>query len=127
MSEPEVSLYERIGGEEGVKKMVDAFYERVFADEMLGPFFENASREKLLRMQVEFFSAALDGPIEYAGLSLAHAHHGRGIGRKHFARFVECLLETLKETDLSPAEARDVVDRVNTYLTDITGATGMAG
>ena len=60
------------------------FYNRVLSDPELAPFFEASDIDKLRRMQREFFSVALGGPIRYDGQSLSYAHHGRGIRRTHF-------------------------------------------
>jgi hypothetical protein len=73
------SIFERIGGDQMISEVIDEFYDRVLADPDLKPFFRNTSMDKLRRMQREFFSAALDGPITYSGKPLSHVHHGRGI------------------------------------------------
>jgi hemoglobin len=82
------SLYDRIGGAEAVKNMVAAFYSKVVADPALRPFFNDVALNKLRRMQIEFFTAALDGPSRYTGRPLIHAHHGLNITRQHFQAFV---------------------------------------
>ena len=64
------TLFERVGGEQTIAEVVYNFYERVLADPELKPFFKNTSMDKLRRMQREFFSAALDGPIKYTGKPL---------------------------------------------------------
>lgn len=115
------TLYERIGGAEGVDRMVDAFYERVLGDPELKPFFANSSMDHLRNMQREFFGAALDGPIRYGGRSLTAVHAGRGIEVRHFARFVEHLLETLKDQDVDDDDVYEIIARVNTYVDQITG------
>jgi hypothetical protein len=67
----------------------------VIADPELRPYFDHVALDKRQRMQVEFFSAALDGPIRYTGRTVIHAHQGRRITRLHFQAFVEHLFETL--------------------------------
>ncbi len=121
------TLYERLGGEVAVVALVDDFYERVLADELLRPFFVNASMDKLRAMQREFFSAALEGPVRYTGRPLYHTHFGRGIKRQHFARFVEHLFATLEDFPLSEDDRSLVIARVNTYLDEVVGGHGMAG
>ena len=71
-------------------------------------------------MQNEFFCAALGGPINFSGIDLAHAHHGRGIGRAHFGKFVEHLLGSLQSRGISDQDANDVIRRIDTYEEDIT-------
>lgn len=128
MTKPEEStLYARIGGEEGVRKLVDDFYDRVLADPELKPFFEHTPMDKLRSMQLEFFSAALNGPITYGGKPLGHVHQRRGIGKKHFALFVERLLDTLKVLDLDEKDVYEIIDRINLYADEITGEEAFDG
>jgi hypothetical protein len=78
--DPSPTPYERLGGEAGGKKLLLAFYGKVLAEPSLKPFFIEASMDKLLRMQEEFFGAALERrePWGCAGLVVplgtAHAH-----------------------------------------------------
>lgn len=115
------SLWERLGGTEGADALIDAFYDRVLADPELAPFFENASMDRLRNMQREFFSAALGGPLEYSGLPLAHAHHGRGIKPVHLRRFVGYLLDVLEEVDLTDEERDEIYDRIHRQANDVLG------
>lgn len=121
------SLFDRIGGEEAVAGLIEAFYDRVLRDELLAPFFEHASMEKLRRMQREFFAAALGGPIHYSGQPLATVHARMGIRPKHLARFLEHLLDTLNDKALDEAEVYEIYSRINTYADEITGDTTVDG
>ena len=121
------SLYERVGGEQGIKDLVVEFYVRVMADPELAPFFRDTEIERLHRMQREFFSAALDGPIEYTGRPLHSVHAGRGIQAKHMKLFVDHMLGTLERYDLSEEELRDIISRINTYADEIMGGYGTDG
>lgn len=127
MPEEESTLYERIGGREAVQRLVDDFYRRVCDDSELAPFFGHASMEKLIRMQREFFCAALGGPIAYSGMDLTKAHHGRGIQRAHFGRFVEHLLDLLAEHGVGEKEAAEIIQCISTYEGEITGDSSEDG
>lgn len=126
-SESGLSLYERMGGEAKVKTLLAQFYDRVTADAVLAPFFEHVDMPRLLAMQQEFFSVALDGPVEYAGSRLVAAHHGRGITRHHFSRFCEHLMATLLAGGMASEEADKVLGRVAIYAGRITGEVGVDG
>lgn len=121
------SLYERIGGQETVDRLIIKFYENVFSDPELAPFFSKAELPRLTRMQQEFFSAALDGPVRYSGNSLVAVHHGRGIQRKHFTRFVEHLLTTLRGFDLDQRDIDEVIGRISTQVGRVTEDTSTDG
>lgn len=123
----QTTLYERIGGQSAVAELIDRFYSKVVADPQLAPFFAHTSLDKLRSMQREFFSAALDGPQTYSGLSLAQAHEGRGISSNDFSRYVGHLLETLNELGLPQRDIMAVVDRIATYAGEITGQSNEAG
>jgi hemoglobin len=119
--EPTPTLYQRLGGESGVRNLLVAFYGKVLADPELKPFFIRATMDKLLLMQQEFFGAALDGPHHYSGRRLKDIHAGRGITVMHFHRFLQHLLDTLKEVGVNADDIRDVARRVTTLRNDIIG------
>ncbi|WP_280458613.1 group I truncated hemoglobin [Nocardia carnea] len=77
-------IYERIGGREALEAVVEDFYERVLADEVLLPFFTGINMSRMKGRQVEFFAAALGGPDPYIGAPMKQVHQGRGITRYHF-------------------------------------------
>lgn len=123
----EQTLFARVGGERGVARLMDDFYERVLADPLLRPFFEGVPMDTLRRMQREFFAAALGGPVHYGGRSLAEAHAGLGIELRHLRRFLEHLFETLRDLEVTEEDAYAVVDRINLYADEITGNVPGAG
>jgi len=125
MSPNRETLYDRVGGEATVARLVGALYERVLADPELAPFFANSSIEKVRAMQTLFFCAALDGPFEYSGRPLAAVHYGRGIRPPHLARFVAHLLATMRHLRLSEDDVLEIVSRIDTYADEITGDTSV--
>lgn len=127
MSAEQQTLFERVGGEQKIEEFIHEFYDRVLADPELKPFFKNTSMDKIRRMQREFFSAALDGPITYSGRPLNHIHHGRGITQNHFALYVGHLLDTLQVQGINEQDVQAIISRINTYVNDITGDIGSAG
>ena len=127
MLDKQQTLYERVGGEQTIIELIHEFYDRVLADPELRPFFEKTSMDKLRRMQREFFSAALDGPISYTGRPLGHVHHGRGITKHHFALYVGHLIDTLRDQGINDQDVQDIIGRINTYADEITGDVGSAG
>jgi hemoglobin len=121
------TLYQRIGGQTAVASLVDQFYHGVVNDPELSPFFSGVGLPKLQHMQIEFFTAALDGPINYTGRPINHVHHGLGIGRRHFQAFVEHLLKTLEDFPISEDDRYAIISRLNTYVDDIAASEMPAG
>jgi hemoglobin len=127
MLENQQTLFERVGGKQAITELVDKFYDRVVADPELRPFFKNVSMDKIRRMQREFFSAALDGPIIYTGRPLGYVHHGRGITKHHFSLYVGHLIHTLQGCALKEQDVQDIISRISTYADEITGDAASGG
>ena len=125
MTQKTQSLYDRIGGEEAVAGLVDHFYDRVLDDPELEPFYRYTPMEKLRSMQLEFFAAALDGPVKYTGQPIDYIHQGRGITTKHLTRFMGHLLMTIREFHPNEKEVDEMIQRISTYADDVLdGAPG---
>jgi len=118
------TLYERVGGEAGVSRLIGSFYDRVLADPELSPFFAHIPMDKLRGMQVEFFTSALGGPLQYSGRPLAHVHHGHGITKAHLRRFTEHLLVTLETLALSKQEVQSIYNRIALEADEIAEDAG---
>jgi hemoglobin len=120
------TVYERIGGAEGIARLVDAFYAKVLADPELAPFFADTPMERLRSMQREFFAAGTGGPVEYTGMTLRDAHFGRHIRERHFSQFAHHLMATLSENGLDAHDVAEVADRLALYRDDVVDSPGVA-
>lgn len=121
------TIYEQIGGNHTIERLITAFYQRVLADPLLSPFFETTSIEKLKKMQAAFFTIALGGPDPEMDISIYEAHRGRGIQRQHLTRFTEHLVETLREIGIEAEHATKIYQRISVYSDDVLGDTSVDG
>ena len=123
-----IPLFTRIGGELGILAMVDRFYDRVLADTELAHFFSHVAMDTLRKMQLEFFSAALGGPVQYTGRPIVHAHQTHRINLADFQRFTRHLFDTLESFSINEQDRYDIVSRLNVYIDDVVSAgTGIVG
>lgn len=97
------TIYESIGGEDALIAVVDDFYTRVLADPALQGFFTGVEMNKLKGRQVEFFGAALGGPMEYTGGAMDTVHAGMGITGEQFGKVAVHLSDALTAAGV-PAE-----------------------
>jgi hemoglobin len=118
---PHTSLYERLGGEPGVTRLLMDFYGHVLADPELTRFFKDAEMDKLISMQKELFSSALGGPHTYSGRPLREVHAGLGITLRHFQRFREHLLSTLQDAGVAIDDMQEVARRVTGMKREVLG------
>ena len=121
------TLYEQIGGQPAVEKLVKAFYKNVLSDPLLSPFFQTISLGKLERMQIAFFSVALGGPEPDPRINLFEVHQGMGIQVKHLTRFTEQLVKTLEEIGVQPEQAQEVYQRIAMRADEVLGDSTVDG
>lgn len=127
MANDQPTLFEALGGAKGVQEAVQDMYRRVLADEELASFFENASMDRLMRMQTEFVSSMTDGPVRYSGAELADVHRGRGIQRRHFSKFCGHMADALEARGVDARLIDQVLGRLAMYSDKITGSANVDG
>ncbi|WP_092734095.1 truncated hemoglobin [Halopenitus persicus] len=111
----ESTLYDRLGGYDGIRAVVDVFYEKLQDDEELGPFFEDADLEKLRETQTDFLCEAAGGPETYDAEPVREAHLHVPFSPSHIQRAIELLYETLDEFDVSDGDADKIVEAIAAY------------
>lgn len=109
------SIYESLGAEVGIRRVVDEFYERLTADPELAPYFAGSDMPTLRRHQVAMLSSATGGPKQYTGSDMATAHAGLNISVEHFDRVVAHLVDTLADLDVD----QDDIEQVGAVLTPL--------
>jgi hemoglobin-like flavoprotein len=67
-------LLENIGGAERITPVHRRFYDWIFDDAWLGPFFYGKDKETLIRKQTEFMMSCFGGPNNFTGETPAIAH-----------------------------------------------------
>src|ERR1700741_4824576 len=93
-------LYDLIGGRQTVWGATEAFYRKVFADDLLSPFFKTTDMAQLGARQSMFISMLLGGRVVYTGKDIhaAHAHaRQQGLNDGHFDRFLKHFRVALNE------------------------------
>jgi truncated hemoglobin YjbI len=90
---PDPELWEALGGTEGLRSVLGDFYDRVFADERLAPFFEDVRKEFVIDKQFSFLRSILTGARNYLGNHPRNAHSWMVISADLFD-YREDLLET---------------------------------
>lgn len=100
------SLFTELGGEPALRRIIDRFVDRLFADVMIGFFFQRARRERIKEKEYEFAARHLGAPLEYTGRPIDDAHRAHRIFDGQFQRRLTILRETLDEFGV-PARVRD--------------------
>ena len=118
----ENDVFGRIG-EEGIARVVAAFYRRVPADDVLGPMYPPGDLEGAEERLRDFLIYRFGGPqryIEQRGHPRLRARHGRfAIDQRARDRWMQLMTEALVEADV-PHDVADVMrvflDGIATFL-----------
>ncbi|WP_216827336.1 group I truncated hemoglobin [Alkalihalobacterium elongatum] len=114
------TLYEKVGGEDTIAKVVDYFYnELVLKDDTVNHFFKDTDMEKQRLHQTKFISYALGGPNTYSGQSMAKAHEGMNIQPEHFNAIAKHLHDALAHFGVSEADIDEALSKVASLRDDI--------
>jgi hemoglobin len=121
----EKTLYERLGGYDGITGFVENLLPRLKADALLGRFWENrgddgVNREK--QLLIDFFCSSSGGPVYYTGRDMKVSHKGMNISEKDWSVFFEHAGATMAELSIPQQECEDVVAFVSSLKGDIVEA-----
>lgn len=106
------SLYERLGGQEGLNSAVDIFYRKVLVDDRISHFFDDIDMDIQAAKQKAFLTMVTGGPANYSGKDMRDGHKhlvARGLDDSHVDAVIELLSETLAEVGASPEDIQTVV------------------
>jgi hemoglobin len=96
------TLYEWAGGHKAIERLINAFYDRVEADELLSPFFPGGVSEQHRHHVVAWWSEVFGGPARYTeelgGYERMLGHH-RGLSITPEQRFRFASLLSLAADD----------------------------
>jgi len=132
------SLYDRLGGEQGINAIVDDFVTRALADPRVnwerkgvkkgGVLHRdksvewNPSQDKIDEMKkhmVQFFSLSTGGPAFYDGKEMKSTHTGMRITNSEFDAAVGDLKATLDKLKIADKEQRELLAIIETTRTQI--------
>ena len=119
------TLWDRLGGEAGVTRIVDDVVNAAAQDPNVdffrqGKYKPNADEVvKMKREIVEQVSEAAGGPLRYTGPDMRKVHKGMGITYAQFDALAGHLKKALEKNKVAPADADAVLSAVNSYRKEI--------
>lgn len=116
---PEPSLYQRIG-DDALRAVVVDFYDRVFADVMIGYMFVGKDRQRLIDKEVELTAMFLGGGGTYTGKSMRDAHSALQVFGGQFDRRLQILRNVLRDQAVDPEVAAAWIDHQQAMRDQIT-------
>ena len=115
----QTSLYNRLGGKDGIIKVVDDFVTNVSKDPRINKYFKDTDINHLKSQLVNQICEATGGPCKYEGQNMKNAHAGLGIKSNQFEAMVEDLKITFKKFKISDAEQNSLLAILGPMKKDI--------
>ncbi|MBY0509209.1 MAG: group 1 truncated hemoglobin [Rhodospirillaceae bacterium] len=116
------NLLDRLGGESAVNAVVDKFYDKVFSDQTLAPFFANTDFAKQRVRQKRFLIQLMSGQSKDPATYMRNAHRKyvdeMGLNDSHFDIVAGHLVTTLREFKVSDT----LIAEVGSALESLRGA-----
>jgi hemoglobin len=110
------TTYETIGGELGIRQIVERFYPKVQRDSLLGPLFPD-DITAVMEKQVQFLTQFFGGPTLYSDLyghpMMRARHMPFAITERHAQAWLRCMGEALMETELPTPVQQFVLERLS--------------
>ena len=110
-------------GEERIRAILQALYDQLFVDPMVGFLFEGKDKEHIVEQQVAFTCRFLGGPQRYEGKPLPEAHAKLPLLPGHFDRRHHLLAQVLERHGV-PDEAKQTWLRIDAGLRSSVLAAG---
>lgn len=118
------SLTDRLGGKDGIAKVVDDFVANCAADTRINKFFAATAKDP--KRMATFKSHLVDqiceaggGPCKYTGMSMKESHKGMGVSGPDFDALVEDLVKSLNKFKVAPADQKILLGVLGPMKADI--------
>jgi len=118
----EKTLYERLGGYDGISGFVNNLLPRLKGDDQLGRFWENRGDDGIERekqLLIDYLSSNAGGPIYYTGRDMKLSHKGMNISQSDWDVFFNHAGATMQALNIPQQECNDVVAFVSSLRGDI--------
>lgn len=118
----QATLYERLGGYDGLVAFANDLLPRLQGDAQLGRFWQNRGDDGIARekqLLIDFLAANAGGPMYYTGREMKTTHRGMKISEADWSQFLGHAGETFQSQSIPQQECDDVVAFVLSLKNDI--------
>ncbi len=108
------TLYERLGGKEGITKIVDDTVDAHMNNPAINarflPFKEKPEQLAIIKKHtIDFFSAGSGGPANYSGKDMVTTHTGMNISPSEYMHVMDDIFAALDKNSISEDSKKDVL------------------
>ena len=104
------TLYQRLGGADGIARLVDDVIAAHLDNPLVKPRYENVKdMEQLKRISREFFCAGSGGPEIYTGRDMLATHKGMNISEQEFLAVTDDIVGAMNKNGIEEDAKKDVI------------------
>jgi hemoglobin len=115
----EGSLYERLGGSEGITKIAGDLVDIHLKNPAIAPRFGGKDVEVLKNGAATFFISGTGGPNVYEGQDMIATHKGMNISATEFMAVLDDALSALELNDIGQREQEEVLFVLYSMRSDV--------
>jgi hemoglobin len=116
------SLFERLGGQEGLEAVVDALLVNIGADSRIKHYFNNLNQVRFKANNVAFLCEKTGGPCSYTGGEIKKVHKSLQVTSEDFDAMMEDIGKTLDEKGVAEADKKELMDIMASSKADIVSS-----
>ena len=114
MSERALTLFEAVGGAEGVLRLAAAWHERALADEIVAHAFSHGFHPQHTERLAAYWGEAWGGPATYSARygdesSVVRIHSGNGVHEEMDRRAIACFDQAIEDVGIADPLLRRVL------------------
>jgi hemoglobin len=113
------ALYQQLGAQPGLVKLVDDFMVRLLADPRMNPFFKDVDQAHVKAELVTQFCEVSGGPCRRKGPDMKQAHAGMDINKNNFNALVEVLQQAMEAQGIAFTTQNKLLARLAPMHRDI--------
>lgn len=124
MGEQPPSLYQRLGGREGIALVVDDFVANMVADARVNARFKGMPPPAVFKLKSNLSDQICDatgGPCAYLGRDMKATHKGMKISEGEWNATVENLVKALDKRKVGETEKKELINALGPMKQDIVG------
>jgi hemoglobin len=116
---PPATLFDQLGGKQGIAALTDAALDQYAADPRVAPTFEHVDINRFRRTFSEYICVVSDGPCKYTGASMAEAHRGMNLHETQFNAVVEGLTAAMTSLHIPVPTQNRLIKRLAPVRKDV--------
>ncbi len=115
------SLYERLGGTEGITKIAATLVDNHLANPLIGVRFADKNVDDLKKGAATFFISGTGGPDVYKGKDMISTHKGMNVSAQEFIAALDDALDALQKNNVGQKEQEEVLYILYSFRSQIMG------